>query len=121
MNDINTLYYNNFGIAFQWKTCAAKDYQKVQLVFRNTGLLLTMGELVNFYKHTEKVLETPRLCKDCKDDKNCRSLLLDTPISQISFAMSYTELLDILDLIRGTLFQLGLDRMLEKNLIKKKE
>lgn len=45
MEDINTLYYNTFGIAFQWKRTAARDYRKIQLVFKNIGLFLTSEEL----------------------------------------------------------------------------
>lgn len=41
MEDINTIYYNDLGIAFKWKRCAAKDFNKIQLVFKNTGLFLT--------------------------------------------------------------------------------
>jgi len=120
MEDINILYYNSFGIAFQWKRGAAKDFQKVQMVFRNTGLQFTMDELIKFSEHIEKAYENSRLCKDCKEDKNCRSLLLNTPVSQVSFAMSYAELEEMRDLIGRTLFQLGLDKMLKKNQIAKR-
>ncbi len=40
MEDINTICYNNFGIAFQWKRCETRDFNKIQLVFKNTGLFL---------------------------------------------------------------------------------
>ncbi|PHS67957.1 MAG: hypothetical protein COB12_01705 [Flavobacterium sp.] len=119
MEDINTIYYNAFGIAFQWKRCAIKDFKKIQLVFRNTGLYLTSDELIQFSENIEKALEKPMLCNDCKENDSCKSLLLETPAPQISFAMSYIELKDVQDLIKGTLFQLGLDKILEKQLIKK--
>ena len=50
MQDINRIYHNNIGIAFQWK----KDVQKgntdcIQMVFRNTGFYLTYSEIKEFY------------------------------------------------------------------------
>ena len=116
MNDINTFYYNDFGIAFQWKRCAAKDFRKVQLVFRNTGLLLSLKELIKFLKNIDKSLNFTSKYENCKPCKVCQSILLEAPNSQISFAMSYHELRSLKDLIKGTLFQLALD-----NLLKEKE
>lgn len=119
MEDINTIYYNTFGIAFLWKRCALKDFKKIQLIFRNTGLYLTSDELIQFSEHIENALKKPLLCNDCKESNSCKSLLLKTPAPQISFAMSYIELKDVQDLVKGTLFQLGLDKMLENQMIKK--
>ena len=39
MNEIHPIYHNDFGMAFQWKRNALEDLKKVQLIFRNTGLL----------------------------------------------------------------------------------
>jgi hypothetical protein len=104
MSDIHKLYCNSFGITFQWKRCAGKDFKKIQLVFRNTGLYLTPYELILFSENIEKALEYPLLCNDCKGNSSCKSLLLETPARQISFVMSYTELKEVQDLIKGTFF-----------------
>jgi len=113
MDDIITIYYNNFGIAFQWKRCAAKDFKKIQLVFRNTGLFLTENELFQFSKNVEKSIEKSCYCDDCKKNNYYKSLLLEAPNPQTSFAMSYAELKDMQDLLSGTLFQLGLEKLLK--------
>ena len=118
MEDINTIYYNNFGIAFYWKRCTVKDFKKIQLVFRDTGLLLTPNELVKFSKNIDQSLNSSCSCVDCMEYKTCRSLLVEAPNPQITFAMSYTELKEIQDLIKGTLFQLGLNKILNDNTIK---
>lgn len=117
MDDINTIYYNEFGIAFQWKRGFAKDFKRVQMVFRNTGLFLSPVELIQFSENINESLNRPHLCKDCKNNESCKSLLLETPIPQISFSMSYIELNNMQDLVRGTLFQLGLDNMLGEFMI----
>ncbi|WP_044397904.1 hypothetical protein [Lacinutrix sp. Hel_I_90] len=113
MEDINTIYYNTFGIAFQWKRCTAKDFRKIQIVFRNTGLFLTQKELIQFSKHIENTLNSSRLCHDCKKKKCSKLLLLEAPNPQTSFSMTYKELKDIQDLVKGTLFHLELERLLK--------
>ncbi|MEK6152972.1 hypothetical protein WIW50_06920 [Flavobacteriaceae bacterium 3-367] len=112
MNDINPIYHNQFGVAFQWKRNRAKDLKKIQMVFRDTGLLLTQEELVQFSRHIKCTLDSNTLCKDCAENESCRVLLLDTPAPQVSLAMNQKELLAVHDLVQGTLFQLDLDHML---------
>lgn len=112
MENINTIYYNNFGIAFQWKRCAVKDFKKIQLVFRNTGLFLTEDELIHFSKNIKDAFYNPALCY-CKENTSCKSLLLQTPNTQTTFAMSYNELQSIADLVDNTIFYIGLNNFLK--------
>ncbi len=114
MEDLNTIYYNNFGIAFQWKPAATNDYKKVQLVFRYTGLLLSMKELKGFSNSVNQTLENCTLCEDCKADETKRPLLVASPSEIVSFAMSYIEVEQIKDLLDGTIFHLNLDNMLDE-------
>ena len=120
MEDINTLYYNSFGIAFQWKRVRLKDIKKVQLVFRNTGLFLTHTELIQFSKQVLSTFQSPNMCKDCKQNDSCKSLLLQTPSTKISLAVSYKELENIQDLVKGALVQLELENVFKANAISKK-
>ncbi|NJB71389.1 hypothetical protein GGR42_001851 [Saonia flava] len=112
MNDIDHIYSNNFGVAFQWRRGTAKHYKKVQVVFRDTGLLLSKEELVQFSKNIKCTKGESGLCGQCTQDEGCRALLLDTPAPQITLAVSYKELQAIQDLIEGTLFQINLDNYL---------
>ncbi|GHC45292.1 hypothetical protein [Ulvibacter litoralis] len=113
MEDINTLYYNSFGIAFQWKRTAARDYRKIQLVFKDIGLFLTSEELVQFAKQINTVFRHPPLCDDCRKGSKCNSYLVSTPATQVSLALSHAELREAKDLIEGTLFQLELSHLLK--------
>ncbi|WP_010523269.1 hypothetical protein [Aquimarina agarivorans] len=115
--DIITIYNNSFGIAFKWKK--TKHLDKIQLVFDRTGLYLNYKELVVFSKQITAALKRPSVCLSCKASNNCRSILLETPAEQITFAMSYKELNEMYELVQGTIFQLGLDRILQKNTITK--
>ncbi|NAS12451.1 hypothetical protein [Poritiphilus flavus] len=114
MQEIDPIYYNKLGICFYWKRGTVKDIQKVQLVFRDSCILLSPEELHKFYDSISTLATEPPLCSDCKENDSCRSLLLETPIPQLCFAVSYKELQGISDLIRGTLFQLDLEKYLDK-------
>lgn len=113
MNDIQILYQNELSIAFYWKGRQVEHLKKVQIVFRDTGLLLTKDELIQFSKNIDRAINNGSLCKDCKNKESCRALLLDTPAPQISLALSYKELLAVKDLVDVILFQLGLDDFLD--------
>ncbi len=119
MDEVYTIHYNSFGIAFKWKRGSSKDVNKTQLVFRDSGLYLTNTELTHFSELIDKTLATPLKCSDCKKNKSCKSILLQTPLPQVSFVMTHHELLEIQDLLKGTLYQLGLNAFLEKNIIKR--
>ncbi len=113
MNDVNPIYYNTFGVAFQWKRNTVKNIRKVQLVFRDTGLLLSYQELTQFSKNIKCTRDSGSLCNDCAQNESCRALLLDSPSPQVSFAMNMKELDAIQDLVEGTLFQLNLDNYIK--------
>ncbi len=114
MQDINPIYHNQFGVAFQWKRNSSKAKNKVQIVFRDTGLLLSMEELARFSQNIKCSLKDghQNLCSDCQHNDSCRSLLLDTPAPQVTLSMSQNELYAVQDLVEGTLFQLNLDNFL---------
>lgn len=112
MKDIHPIYHNNFGIAFQWKRNSVKDILKVQIVFRDTGLLLSKEELTQFSKNIKYTKDNGSLCADCTKNESCKALLVDSPAKQITFAMNAKELAAIEDLVEGTLFQMNLDSYL---------
>lgn len=114
LQDINPIYHNSFGVAFQWKRNKQTDIRKVQLVFRDTGLLLSKKELKVFQKNIKCTMESNTLCEDCQNKETCRALLLDTPAPQVTLAMSHKEINALYDLVQGTLFQLDLDSYLNK-------
>jgi hypothetical protein len=106
------IYNNEYGVSFQWKRNNAKDIMKVQIVFRDTGMLLSKEELVQFSKNIKYTVANKSLCNDCVNNDSCRALLIDFPAPQITFAVNIKELNGIQDLVEGTLFQLNLDNYL---------
>lgn len=112
MQDIHPIYHNKFGFAFQWKRNSVKDIMKVQIVFRDTGLLLSKEELTQFSENIKYTKDNSTLCNECSENESCKALLVDSPAKQITFAMNMKELTAIEDLVSGTLFQMNLDNYL---------
>ena len=114
MNDIVTIYYNSFGVAFYWKKNKAPDTSKIQIIFRDTGFLITPQELQEFSRQIIQARTEGIGCKNCPQNETCRSWLVNTPAEQITLAVSLKELDAIQDLIEGTVFQLNLNTILGK-------
>lgn len=119
MENIHYLYQNEIGLAFKWKQGALIDCKKVNFVFNSIGLHLTEEEIITFDKHITVALARPLNCDDCCDDNTCKSMLLESTVSQVSFAMSYRELKLMEDLVKGTIFELGLNSILKASSIQK--
>lgn len=113
---VNQLYHNSFGVAFHWKEVQHIQKDKVQLIFRDMGFLLTAAELKNFFEAVHETKSTIHCCEHCLEEKHCRNFLLKTPVHQVDLAISLNELLYIEDLIEGTLFQLELNQIIDNNL-----
>ena len=107
MRDIDTIYHNNFGIAFRWVTETSKPNKKIQLVFRDMGFMLSKNELLLFAENIKGASNLDSYC-EC-EHQQCRDLLLETPLSQLSLAINHEELNVLYDLVQGTLFKLNLE------------
>jgi hypothetical protein len=112
--DLNKLYSNDIGITFKWRGLSdGHPYQDlVNLVFDGTGLHFNLIELYIFQQDIENALSRPLQCEG-KYPKECKSILLETPLSQLSFAMSYNDLVLMKELIEGSLFQIALSNIIQ--------
>lgn len=111
MNDIHVIYKNSLGLAFLWKRNIATDINRVQIVFKETGLYFNHEELISFKNLIVEASSRANKCTNCPMDGNCKQLL-ETPFNQISFAVTPQEIEQIKDLIDGTLFQIDMERLL---------
>ena len=84
----------------------------INIIFNNTGLHLNNAELHIFLQDIENALDKGMNCCG-EDSENCKSMLLETPMTQLSFAMSYNDLISMKNLIKGTLFELELTNLLK--------
>jgi len=119
MEEIDKIYSNSFGISFRWKNALVKNVEKTQIIFRDTGVFLSTSEIKNFSCLITAAIKRSLACGKCSYSDSCKSILLETPFNHINFAVNYNELINIDDLIKGTLFNLELNTVLNKNTIKK--
>jgi len=108
MDTVYKVYENDIGIAFQWK----KGATLTQVIFRDTGFHLSLQEIEIFINKV-KLSRSNSSCADCHFNRNCRSMLLQTPLQKVSIAVSMDELDKIEDLLRGIVFQLQLTKYLD--------
>ena len=89
-------------------------FDRIQVIFRDTGFYLNMKVIHSF---SNCVVEAKRRggCTCCdQENVNARNILLKTPCENVDLAVNQNELELIDDLIKGTLFQIELDKMLNK-------
>lgn len=107
MREIEQIYYNDFGVAFHWKRDNKVLTEKVQIIFKETGFYLSLHEIRAFAQLIENTCEEME-CSGCCHRASCYKYLLKTPLQQIDLAVSKSELLQIKDLVEGTLFTMEL-------------
>lgn len=112
MRDIDKLYHNDFGISFFWKSKVKSKNSLVELIFREAGLSLHSDDIKIMYDKVKSIVDKPSLCEDCQKNDNCKPFLLEVPNAMVSFAMSYQEMKEMSDLLKGTLFHLELNHLL---------
>lgn len=107
MREVEQIYYNEFGVAFHWKKGDHVLTEKVQVVFKETGFYLSYEEIKAFAQIIDNTCEEMN-CGGCCHRSRCHKFLLKTPLQQVDLAVSRSELLQIKDLVQGTLFNMDL-------------
>jgi len=107
MKEVEQIYHNDFGVAFHWKKDDEVLKEKVQIIFKETGFYFTLQQIEEF---ADIIDETCRenSCASCCLRSNCHKFLLKTPLNQIDLAVNKRELMQIKDLVEGTIFNINL-------------
>jgi len=107
MKEVEQIYHNDFGVAFHWKKNDEVLKEKVQIIFKETGFYFTPQQIAEF---ADIIDETCRenSCGSCCHRAHCHKFLLKTPLNQIDLAVNKTELMQIKDLVEGTIFNINL-------------
>jgi len=113
MKEIEQIYCNDFGVAFYWKKDDVILYNKVQVIFRETGFYFTSNELSQFGRIIDSTLNS-NCCNNCANHK-CSKFLLKTPFTGLELAVSKYELAQIKDLIEGALFKIQLSEYINNS------
>lgn len=106
-DDIEIISHNPFGIAFYWKTENTTNKEKIQLVFKDTGLLFSCTQIKLFYDCIIQSLLISS-CTSCSESK----FLVQTPISELNFALDIQEISALEDLLKHVQFSVELDHLL---------
>ena len=109
MDSVFKIFDNKIGISFKWQ----KDAKLTQVIFRDIGFHISMDEMMIFLEEVE-LSKTKQPCSGCRFGDDCRSMLLQTPMSKVTLAVSLNELNQIEELIKGTVFQLELQNYLQE-------
>jgi len=114
MQDIDIIYRNKFGVSFKWKKKMFVPEHKYQIVFRDTGMLLTLKEIHLFSEKIHSAKKVALSCGSCphKNVSQCKNILVETPSSKISFAMNFNEIELLNELIEGTIYNIDLNNLL---------
>lgn len=112
MNEVKYLNRNPIGLTYKVHPEYSEEFDKVHLVFNNTGLKFNDDELLEFQQCIDDAFSTPSMCQNNCNNKNCKSILLHTPFKDLVFAVNQQDLNYLKDLIDGTVFELSLDNYL---------
>ncbi|GIZ09269.1 hypothetical protein [Flavobacterium sp. UMI-01] len=112
MKEIQPIYQNELGVSFYWKEENTLQRDKIQLVFKETGLQLNPKELIDFKCLIEESITQNYCCDDCELKNNCTKYLLKTPFREVDLAMSINEMIQMNNLVSTTLFKMELDEYL---------
>jgi len=107
MKDIEQIYFNDFGVAFHWRKNDTVLKDRIQMVFKETGFYLSGNEIKDFAKLIDEACRETN-CADCCHRSRCHKFLLKTPLKQVDLAVSKSELMQIKDLVEGTIFTIQL-------------
>lgn len=102
MTEIEQLYHNDMGVAFHWIKEGVVLKDKVQIVFKETGIYLSLKEIKQFAGIIDATCNEVK-CASCRYN-GCHKFLLKTPLKQLDLAVCKNELMQIKDLVQGTLF-----------------
>ena len=107
MNAIDKIYGNEIGVAFYWKNEYQKKSNKIQLILKDMGFLLSIDELKKF-SYACTIAKDSKHCS-CNDiSGSCNTLLLRTPSQNVDLAVTKVELNYIETLINHTIFEVEL-------------
>ena len=112
MKEVKYIKRNPIGMTYKVDPDFSVDFEKIHLVFNNTGLKFDDEKLLEFKHYIGEAFNTPSMCQNNCNSKNCKSILLKTPFENVVFAVSLNDLNHLNDLIDGTIFELSLDNYL---------
>ena len=115
LDKVHKLHANKMGVTFMDKCENNLDLinDQINILFHNTLLIFSSFELNLFLGEIENLIisSSPGINKYSQYYK---SIILETPIYQLKYIVSFNDLLLIEDLVKGTVFQIKLSGLLDE-------
>ena len=112
MSKIDLLYKNEIGIAFRWTQYILNTPKNINFTIKDTILNLNKKEINLFIQYIQIALSDSLNSKKFDEKDYCSLILLETPISKLSFTMSIQELILVQELLCSANFYLSLKSIL---------
>ena len=109
MNTLNTLYENILGITFELHY--DENEAVIILEMGNISFTVYHHELSNFVKSIEDIIENHKTCT-CPTNMKNKIVIYEIQDIEVRMKLSYEELFQLRDLLKGTEFKLEMDQML---------
>ena len=113
MENIIIQSQNHSGMVFNWKSQDYKKSDKYNLIFNNTAMYLSEHEIVyllEFIKNAITVYYEEGMC--CDNVIYDKRILLETPIKNLSFILTYNELCSLEDLLDAAIHEIKMNSLL---------
>ncbi|WP_010135858.1 hypothetical protein [Ochrovirga pacifica] len=115
MKSYKIIYANHFG-----NSCLlleSLNQKIVYLEFNQLILSVETQELNSFIKSTQEIINLHSNCKCPRDFKN-KMIVYKGNQMEIKMVLSYNQLLQLIDLLKGTVFKISMDDILKSYRIK---
>ncbi|NJB83705.1 hypothetical protein [Wenyingzhuangia aestuarii] len=111
MRTLENIYQNNLGTSYRINN--TEDNAFLALEINKVSFLINDRELSEFVKSTESILNYHSQCT-CPPDLKNKMVIYQAEQTEIRMLLSYNQLLQLKDLLKGTDFKLSMDTLLNK-------
>lgn len=114
MENIIIQSQNHSGMVFNWKSESNINHpDKYNLIFNNTAMYLSEYEiayLLEFTKNAINIYYNEGMC--CENIIHDKRVLLETPIKNLSFIVTYDELCSLEELLDTAIHEIKISNLL---------
>ncbi len=117
MNYLEPVYHNNIGATYILKDEIEESitsFEKIQLQLGDIAIILDQQEMKNLLVIIDSAKKGCQ-CDDCGKTNPFKTIKCDTPLAVISFKSTKQNIEGLENLIKGTIFQLEMNSILDLN------
>lgn len=112
MKNLENIYDNKLGSTYKIYS-HPEDRKLLAIEINSVSFLINHQELKNFITSIDSIIDYHKNCTCAKDLEN-KMVIYQAAQTEIRMRLSFDQLLQLRDLIKGTDFKLGMHKVLEK-------